>query len=77
MSEALAGKTSLLIADDEAEIRAVLQDCLCQSYDCTAVGSAEEVLALLQAQEFDLILSDILMDGMSGLEMIPHVQARA
>lgn len=75
MSESPIGKASLLIADDKAEIREVLQDCLCESYECTAVGSAEEVLALLQTEEFDLILSDIKMDGMSGLEMIPHVLA--
>jgi response regulator RpfG family c-di-GMP phosphodiesterase len=77
MSEPQTSKASLLIADDEAEIRKVLQDCLCGSYDCTTVGSAEEALALLQAREFDLILSDITMDGMSGLEMVPLVLARS
>jgi response regulator RpfG family c-di-GMP phosphodiesterase len=77
MSEPQTSKASLLIADDEMEIRKVLQDCLCGSYDCTTVGSAEEALALLQAREFDLILSDITMDGMSGLEMVPHVLARS
>jgi response regulator RpfG family c-di-GMP phosphodiesterase len=77
MSETQIARMSLLIADDEVEIRNVLQDCLCKSYDCTAVGSAEEVLALLQVKKFDLILSDIMMDGMSGLEMVPHVLAHS
>jgi response regulator RpfG family c-di-GMP phosphodiesterase len=75
MSEHPMGKTSLLIADDEVEIRNVLQDCLCGTYECTAVGSAEEALALLETREFDLILSDIMMEGMSGLEMVPRVLA--
>jgi putative two-component system response regulator len=77
MSEPRSGRKSLLIADDEAEIRSVLQDCLCRTYDCASVGSAEEALALLQSRKFDLILSDIMMDGMSGLEMVPQVMARA
>jgi response regulator RpfG family c-di-GMP phosphodiesterase len=77
MSEPRIGKKSLLIADDEAEIRNVLRDCLCKSYECEAVGSAEEVLGLLQSRKFDLILSDIMMDGMSGLEMVPQVLSRA
>ena len=77
MSETQTDKPSLLIADDKLEIRNVLQDCLCKTYDCTSVGSAEEVLALLQVKEFDLILSDITMSGMSGLEMVPHVLAHS
>jgi response regulator RpfG family c-di-GMP phosphodiesterase len=77
MPEPRSGKKSLLIADDEAEIRSILQDCLCKTYECASVGSAEEALALLQSRKFDLILSDIMMDGMSGLEMVPQVLARA
>ncbi len=77
MSEGQTGRMSLLIADDEVEIRSILQECLCKTYDCTAVGSAEEVLARLDEREFDLILSDIMMEGMSGLEMVPQVLARS
>ncbi|HEV7905460.1 MAG TPA: HD domain-containing phosphohydrolase [Pyrinomonadaceae bacterium] len=74
MSEQPNRKTRLLIADDEAEIRDILQECLCERYDCRAVSSAEEVLALLATSKFDLIISDINMEGMSGLEMVPHVR---
>jgi response regulator RpfG family c-di-GMP phosphodiesterase len=74
MSEQPNRKTRLLIADDEPEIRNILEECLCERYDCRAVGSAEEVLALLATSKFDLIISDINMEGMSGLEMVPHVR---
>jgi putative two-component system response regulator len=74
LSEQSKRKTRLLIADDESEIRNILQECLCEHYDCRAVGSAEEVLALLATSKFDLIISDINMEGMSGLEMVPHVR---
>jgi DNA-binding NtrC family response regulator len=44
---------------------------LCDSHECRAVSSAEEALSLLETEKFDLVLSDIRMSGMSGLEMIP------
>jgi putative nucleotidyltransferase with HDIG domain len=74
MSKTL-GRARVLIADDEPEIRAVLSDLLGRHYECTAVGSAEEALALLRERDYDLVISDIMMGGMSGLEMIPHVLA--
>jgi response regulator RpfG family c-di-GMP phosphodiesterase len=67
----------LLIADDDASVRGVLQEFLCAEYECEAVGSAEEALALLGAGEFSLVLSDIAMEGMTGLELIPRVKALA
>jgi PleD family two-component response regulator len=48
-----------------------------ESYECAEAGSAEEALATLQAERFDLVLTDINMGGMSGLEMIPHALASA
>jgi putative two-component system response regulator len=67
----------LLIADDDVGVREILAEFLCCRYDCTAVGSAEEVLALLGAERFELIISDIAMEGMSGLELVPHVRRLA
>lgn len=64
---------SILVVDDEPEIREVLCDLLSESYECETAASAEETLAALKRKEFNLIVSDIMMSGMSGLEMIPHV----
>ena len=75
MSEVPRCRARVLIADDEPEIRNVLVDLLGASYDCAAVGSAEEVLERLRTEEFDLVVSDIMMSGMSGLEMVPLVLA--
>jgi putative nucleotidyltransferase with HDIG domain len=72
MSKTL-GRARVLIADDEPEIRAVLADLLGRRYECTTVGSAEEALAYLRERDYDLVISDIMMGGMSGLEMIPHL----
>ncbi|HYH86330.1 MAG TPA: response regulator, partial [Pyrinomonadaceae bacterium] len=73
MSKFLGRRARVLIADDEPEIRSVLADLLGPAYDCTTVGSAEDALSHLREGEFDLVISDIMMGGMSGLEMIPRV----
>ena len=67
-------KPQLLIVDDEAEVRGVLRDLLSDSYGCVEASSAEEALAELRASDYQLVISDITMSGMSGLEMIPHVK---
>jgi response regulator RpfG family c-di-GMP phosphodiesterase len=69
----LGRRERVLIADDEPEIRNVLSDLLSPSHDCTTVGSAEEALARLRDYGYDLVISDIMMGGMSGLELIPRV----
>ncbi|MDT5060916.1 MAG: cyclic di-GMP phosphodiesterase [Acidobacteriota bacterium] len=75
MSEVENSKAHLLIIDDEPEIRNVLHEFLNESYRCVAVACAEEALALLSTERFDLIISDITMERMSGLEMVPHILA--
>jgi putative two-component system response regulator len=64
----------ILIVDDEVEITEILADLLSEDYDCLRAGSAEEALQRLTEREFQLVISDITMPGMSGLDMIPHVQ---
>jgi putative nucleotidyltransferase with HDIG domain len=67
-------KPRLLIVDDEAEVRSVLNDLLGDTYQCSQAPSAEEALAQLRERDYHLVISDITMSGMSGLEMIPHVK---
>ena len=72
-----AKRASILIADDDPEIRSILFDLLSEGHDCVAVGSAEEALAEMRAAPYELVLSDITMGGMSGLEMVPYARAAA
>lgn len=44
-----------------------------ESYVCATVESAEEALSLLQKEKFNLVISDIDLGGMSGIELIPKV----
>jgi putative nucleotidyltransferase with HDIG domain len=64
----------ILIVDDEVEITEILADLLSEDYECLRAASAEEALTSLTESEFELVISDITMPGMSGLDMIPHVK---
>lgn len=64
----------MLIVDDEREVREILSDLLSVNLECETAESAEEALARLRQGEFRLVISDIKMPGMSGLEMVPHVK---
>jgi putative nucleotidyltransferase with HDIG domain len=68
-------RARVLIVDDEPEITAILTDLFSGQHQCATAGSAEEALEQLSNNEFELVVSDITMPGMTGLEMIPHVKS--
>ena len=67
-----------LIVDDSSVMRKIVERCLRQAgLDLTQVHEASngvEALALVNDNQFDLILSDINMPVMDGLEFVKHVQ---
>lgn len=69
-------KPNILIIDDDAQIRSLLKELFSPQNDCTAVGSAEEALAILGTINFNLVISDINMGGISGLDLVPRVLAQ-
>jgi len=68
----------LVIADDHAIVRGGLKQMFALSGDLQVVGEATngpEVLACLRGEPFDLLLLDINMPGISGVELIARVRA--
>jgi diguanylate cyclase (GGDEF)-like protein len=70
-----ADNPKILVIDDDDKIRCLLLDIFKERYDCWEAGSAEEALLVLAQESFDLVISDINMGGMSGLELVPHVHS--
>ena len=66
---------TILIVDDEPPVLKLLTDILSRAFVCVGVGSAETALAELRSNRFGLVISDINLGGMTGVEMIPHVHA--
>jgi len=63
----------VLIIDDDAEIRNILHEFLSRSYDCITSPSATDALTILANESFDVVISDINMPQMTGLEMMPYL----
>ena len=76
MSSVEPGMPTILIIDDDEQIRTLLTRLLSAENDCTAVESAEKAEAVLDEKRFDLVVSDINMAGISGLELVPRVLER-
>ncbi len=64
---------SILIVDDEVPICQLLSRWLNrEGHECFVASSGEEALNLLRGEHVDLVLSDIMMPGMSGIDLL-HV----
>ncbi len=66
---------SVLIVDDEKHTREGLQQALADSYDVSIAANFEEAFNLMEAQPFDVILTDLRMPGKSGLKVIDRALA--
>ena len=67
----------ILIVDDEANIRLTLETLLRRAgYDVTPAGNGEEAVALLEQQAFDLMLVDLKMPGMDGMQVVAAARQR-
>src|SRR3954470_16316131 len=66
---------SVLIVDDEKHTREGLQQALQEHYDVSVAASADEAFNLMDAQEFEVIITDLRMPGKSGLKVIDKALA--
>jgi len=66
----------VLVVDDEPGVRESLRMVLKDGYDTVAVASGAEALETLSAGAFDVILLDIVMPGMDGLQLLEEIRGR-
>ncbi len=65
----------ILIVDDERDCRNMLSFSLGQAgYECETAENGQRALDKLRAGQFDLLLSDIMMPGMDGLQLLAKVR---
>jgi putative two-component system response regulator len=70
------GVSRILVVDDEETIRQAIARFLQErGYDVHVCGSGPAALALLEHQRFVVMLCDVRMPGMSGLEVVPRARA--
>jgi two-component system response regulator PilR (NtrC family) len=72
----MSTRPKILVADDERSIRELLEIFLKkEGYDVVGAASGSEALAQAKAREFDLIISDIKMTDISGIDLLRDVRA--
>jgi len=68
---------AILIVDDDDSVRDVLYDLFAEEHLCHLAATAEQALAFIGEQPYDVVITDISMPGLSGLELLGHLrQAR-
>ncbi len=69
-------RETILVVDDEAGVRSSLQGILSdEGYHVAVVESGEAAVAALEARRYDLLLLDVWLPGMDGLETLQRVRA--
>lgn len=65
----------ILVVDDEESVRMVLSQVLQEDgYSVTEAASAEQALELMNKETFCLVITDIVMPGMTGIELLKKIK---
>lgn len=71
----MSGKARILIVDDEASVREVLSEMLAsEGYETEQARDGDDALARIHARDFDLVVLDIMMPKVNGLEVIEGIK---
>lgn len=70
-------RASILLADDNADMREYVSRILGPSYDLAIATNGEEALELMRRNPPDLLLTDIMMPGIDGFELLSAVRSDA
>ncbi len=65
----------LVVDDDEPHAEAVAESLERVGYECVVATSGREGLRLIEAQNFDIIITDLIMEGVGGLEVLAKAKS--
>ena len=70
-----AGKRTVLVVDDEKDIVSLLEHFLHREFDVKTAHNGQEALRIIADQEIDCVISDYMMPGMNGRELLDSIRA--
>lgn len=70
------GRAKILLVDDDEEVRTITCDMVGElGYKVSTAATGEEALARIRDERFDLLITDVLMPGMNGVELARRVRS--
>ncbi len=66
----------MLVVDDDPVIRDLFSEYLGEKYECDTAENADEALAKLTTKNFALVISDVMMPGRNGIELLRDITSR-
>jgi two-component system OmpR family response regulator len=70
-------KPKVLVVDDEEDfLETIVKRLLRRQIDATGVDSGKEALRILQEQSFDVVILDVRMQGMDGIETLKEIKKK-
>lgn len=71
----MSEKLKILVVDDEISIQGILTEVLEEDgYEVDAAGSGEEALEIFEKDKYSLVITDIRMPGMTGIQLLQEIK---
>jgi DNA-binding NtrC family response regulator len=67
---------TLLLIDDDQTIREMLDLVFSKSHECHTADRAEQALEFLEFQSYDVVITDVSMPGLGGVEILRRIRQR-
>ena len=67
---------TILLIDDDRAVRDLLEALLSDEHKCHTSDRAEQAIELLEFQKYDLVITDVSMPGLGGLEVLRRIKRR-
>ena len=74
-NEECKGNYTILLADDNSDFLDFLSACLATNYNVLKASNGKEALEMLKTENADIVISDVMMPAMNGLELCSAIKA--
>ncbi len=67
---------TVLLIDDDPAVRQMLDMLFSEAHECHTADRAEQAMELLEFQSYDVVITDISMPGLGGVEILKYIKLR-
>jgi len=67
---------TILLIDDDPTVRQMLEALFCDQHECHTADRAEQAMELIEFQNYDVVITDVSMPGLGGLDVLQRIKRR-